>query len=544
MTGPDSSAGASGDWVRESRMDRRFNVAGTCIPEKHFMADTSDKIDRIVRLIEQDSYFVMNRARQYGKTTTLMLLWRRLKERYIVINTSFEGMGSEAFGTEDTFVRRICSRFARGLRMSGYHEAQGKLWDTFAPEENLDTLKERITAFCAQADREVLLFIDEVDKSTDNQMFLNFLGLLRELYLERAFGTVTFKSVILAGVYDIKNLKIKYRPDEERKYNSPWNVAVDFPVDMRLSVPEICSMLREYRAEKGISLEAEGMAEEIYRYTGGYPFLVSLICLWLDERLPEIVELPEYWTKEGIRTAVREILKGTNTLFDDVVKNIENNDRFRRLVEGILLEGRQIPYKLSNPEIDLGVTFGILAEEDGICKISNIIFEIYIYDHLIAGKLMEQRRLPIPRSRFVTEEGSLDMEGILLGFRDFMDAEYRKRDDAFLERQGRLLFLAFLKPIINGTGHYVVEPETRDSARMDIVVFYGKREYILELKVWHGPKRFSEELAQLSAYMEGRGQEQGWLLMFCFNDGRERIGEEYTGKRSVAEGRTIYSVIV
>ena len=44
--------------------------------------------------------------------------------------------------------------------------------------------------------------------------------------------------------------------------------------------------------------------------------------------------------------------------------------------------------------------------------------------------------------------------------------------------------------------------------------------------------------------MEGRGQEQGWLLMFCFNDGRERIGEEYTGKRSVAEGRTIYSVIV
>ena len=214
------------------------------------------------------------------------------------------------------------------------------------------------------------------------------------------------------------------------------------------------------------------------------------------------------------------------------------------LFRSILLEGRQIPYKLSNPEIDLGVTFGILAEEDGICKISNIIFEIYIYDHLIAGKLMEQRRLPIPRSRFVTEEGSLDMEGILLGFRDFMDAEYRKRDDAFLERQGRLLFLAFLKPIINGTGHYVVEPETRDSARMDIVVFYGKREYILELKVWHGPKRFSEELAQLSAYMEGRGQEQGWLLMFCFNDGRERIGEEYTGKRSVAEGRTIYSVIV
>lgn len=152
---------------------------------------------------------------------------------------------------------------------------------------------------------------------------------------------------------------------------------------MRLSVSEICSMLRAYQAERGISFDRG--------------------------------ELAEYWTKEGVRTAVREILKDTNTLFDDVVKNIENNAGFRRLVEGILL-----------------------------------------------------------------------------AFRDFMKAEYRKEDEAFIERQGRLLFLAFLKPVINGAGHYVVEPETRDSTRMDIVVFYGKREYILELKVWHGPKRFAE----------------------------------------------------
>ncbi|MCI8585396.1 MAG: hypothetical protein HFI92_05755 [Lachnospiraceae bacterium] len=83
---------------------------------------------------------------------------------------------------------------------------------------------------------------------------------------------------------------------------------------------------------------------------------MSLICLWLDERLPKVVELPEYWTKEGICMAVREILKSKNTLFDDVIKNVENDSGFRRLAEGILLEGRQIPYKLSNPEIDLGVT--------------------------------------------------------------------------------------------------------------------------------------------------------------------------------------------
>ena len=66
-------------------MNKRFNVTGTCIQEQHYMADTKEKLDKIIRLIEQDSYFTINRARQYGKTTTLMLLWKMLKERYIVI---------------------------------------------------------------------------------------------------------------------------------------------------------------------------------------------------------------------------------------------------------------------------------------------------------------------------------------------------------------------------------------------------------------------------------------------------------------------------
>lgn len=525
-------------------MNKRFNVTGTCIPEHHYMADTKEKLDKIIRLIEQDSYFTINRARQYGKTTTLMLLWKMLKERYIVISISFEGMGNEAFRTEDAFVRRFCLRAANALKLSGYTDELKDLWTAFLEEENMDTLKDRIITFCDKADREVLLFVDEVDKSSDNQMFLNFLGVLRELYLERAMGTVTFKSVILAGVYDIKNLKIKLRPEEEKKYNSPWNVAVDFPIDMSLSVGEICTMLREYKADREIAFDTEVVAGEIFRYTSGYPFLVSLVCLWIDERLFKTEELPDCWSKDGVRIAVREILKSTNTLFDDVVKNIENNMKFRRFVEGILLEGSQIPYKLSNPEINLGVTFGIIAEESGICKISNIIFESYIYDHLITGKLMEKQILRIPRNQFIYEDRSLDMNAVLEKFQDFMKEEYRLSDSSFVEKQGRLLFLSFLKPIINGTGYYVVEPETRNNTRMDIVVFYGKKEYIIELKIWRGPRKFSEGVTQLIEYMESRGQTEGWLLIFCFNEDSEKKIEDYTREIKFTEGKTVYSVVV
>lgn len=202
---------------------KRFNVTGTCIPQKHYMVDTSAKMNEIVGMIERDCYFTINRARQYGKTTSLMLLWRALKEKYIVISISFEGMGAEAFQSEDTFVRGFCSRISESLLLTGYDGRLREYWMTGDEREGMDSLKAKIRSFCAEAGREVLLFVDEVDKSSDNQLFLNFLGVLREMYLERAYGAVTFKSVILAGVYDVKNLKLKLRPQEERKYNSPWN---------------------------------------------------------------------------------------------------------------------------------------------------------------------------------------------------------------------------------------------------------------------------------------------------------------------------------
>ena len=72
-------------------MRKRFCTTGTCIPEKNYMVDISERIDRIIsEYIENAQYFTINRARQYGKTTTLYLLERKLKENYIVLSLSFE----------------------------------------------------------------------------------------------------------------------------------------------------------------------------------------------------------------------------------------------------------------------------------------------------------------------------------------------------------------------------------------------------------------------------------------------------------------------
>ena len=93
---------------------KEFNYTGTCVPEQHYMVDTTKKISEISNLIEKGKYFTINRPRQYGKTTTIALLEKRLKEKYDLISISFEGNGNKIFEEEELFCESIISIFAEG----------------------------------------------------------------------------------------------------------------------------------------------------------------------------------------------------------------------------------------------------------------------------------------------------------------------------------------------------------------------------------------------------------------------------------------------
>lgn len=89
--------------------------------------------------------------------------------------------------------------------------------------------------------------------------------------------------MILAEVYDVKNLKLKIRPEENRQYNSPWNIAARFNIEMSFSAGKIAGMLREYEDEQHTGMDADRMARYVYDYTPGYPRLVSAICKFLEQ---------------------------------------------------------------------------------------------------------------------------------------------------------------------------------------------------------------------------------------------------------------------
>ena len=62
--------------------------------------------------------------------------------------------------------------------------------------------------WCRISEKPLVLIIDEVDTATNNQVFVDFLAQLRAYYLRR-MQMPTFRSVILAGVYDVRNVKVR-----------------------------------------------------------------------------------------------------------------------------------------------------------------------------------------------------------------------------------------------------------------------------------------------------------------------------------------------
>ena len=75
-------------------MHKVFNVTGDCKPDIHYMADITEKLKRIKEMVDAGQYFTINRARQYGKTTTLHALAQYLQEEYLVLSLDFQLLSS------------------------------------------------------------------------------------------------------------------------------------------------------------------------------------------------------------------------------------------------------------------------------------------------------------------------------------------------------------------------------------------------------------------------------------------------------------------
>ena len=510
---------------------KEFNTAAVCIPAKHYMVDLTKRVQEITKLVDAGKYFVINRARQYGKTTTLTALHEHLMGRYVVISTSFEGIGNAGFADETIFVKEFCRLLRREFRNEKRipDEIKREIEELFKQtscKPVLGDLFDVILEWCDISEQPIVLMIDEVDSATNNQVFLDFLAQLRDNYIKRDSKRIkVFQSVILAGVTDVKHLKIQIRGNTDEKENSPWNIAADFTVDMSLSQDGIKGMLEEYEADHHTGMNTGEIAEMIYDYTNGYPFLVSRICELIDKNVVGITSPTDAWSRNGVDEAIKLILSENNTLFDTLTKNLNNYPSLKSSIRSILMEGTKLTWSVDQKEIVQMQMYGLIRNDHNTVRIANRIFETRLYNLFLADEELKNstfsREGELAKNQFVAD-GKLKMNRILEGFiRTYMEV-CGPLVDRFKEKDGREQFLLYLKPIINGTGNYYIESQTRDQTRTDVIVDYLGQQYIIELKIWRGERYNEEGERQISEYLDFFHLNTGYMLSFNFNKKKEQ----------------------
>ncbi len=529
-------------------MAKKFNITGLCLPKYHYMVDISDKLEEIKTYIDAGEYFTMNRARQYGKTTTLEALKERIKDEYVVFSLSFEGLTSEIFADENTF----CVRFSGLLydtiefgEVRGISDGLKEELFQFSTDEsgrvNFRSMTNIIIKICRESPCPVVLMIDEVDQASNNEIFAAFLGQLRDLYMKRN-KRQTFRSVILAGVRDIKSLKVKMRSENEHEKNSPWNIAAEFDVDMSLQKIGISGMLREYENDYHTGMNIERIAEMLYDYTSGYPFLVSRICKLIDEKIAGNKTFPDKrsaWTKEGFLSAIRILLAEKNTLFESLTGKLKDYPELNEMILEILFSGKSVPFRPLNPVIGLAAMFGFIKNRDGEVVIANRVFETVLYNLYLSKEEIQKNEIynasVREKNQFVIG-GHLNMRLVLEKFVEHYSSLYADSGERFVEESGRKLFLLYLQPIINGTGNYYIESRTRSMGRTDIIVDYYKEQYIIETKIWRGQEYNNRGELQVAGYLEDYHKDTGYMLSFNFNKNKQvGVKEIVVGSKLIIE---------
>jgi hypothetical protein len=212
---------------------------------------------------------------------------------------------------------------------------------------------------------------------------------------------------------------------------------------------------------------------------------------------------------------VKKIIEEKKVLSDDLTKNLDIYPKLKAFLRALLLENFSITFTVNNPTLDLANMFSIIKRgKDGHVEIHNLIFQQVLYNYFISENTLNKITVDKGSGIYIDKNGDLDMRIVIDRFAQTV--KRFRNDEKFLEEQGRLLFLCFLKPIINGSGFYYVEPENDDASRMDIIVNYHGKEYVIELKLWYGIEYEISGRDQIARYITARNLSEGYLITFSF----------------------------
>ena len=521
---------------------RFFNTAGPMRPDEHYAIPPLDRVDvdELLSLIRAKQYFVLHAPRQTGKTSALIAL-RDLLNRGEAGNFRCVNVNVEPAQVARDDVARGIRAVLSGLAMNARRLGDGypdEVWpDVLAKAGPEDALKELLARWCEANPVPLVLLVDEIDSLVGDTL-LSVLRQLRAGYEQRPEGFP--QSVVLCGVRDIRDYRIRSSAGEVIAGGSPFNVAAKSLRMGDFTEAETRALMAQHTEETGQRFSAAAL-DSVWTQTRGQPWLVNALCAGacFDNKAGR--DRSRAIEVDDIYAAREELILSRCTHLDQLAHKLEEA-RVRRVVEPIL-SGGEARHEIRDLEYvrDLGLIDGNQPP-----RIANPIYREVVPREL--GYIL-QSSLDQNPAWYVDDDG-LNMTKLLTAFRTFFgehSEHWLGRFGDYPEAGPQLILQAYLQRVVNGGGR--IEREYGlGRGRTDLLVLWPREpgqpsdlweRFVVECKVLRDSDRKSlewtveEGVKQTLGYMAKCKAEEGHLVVIDRRDGAEerRRSEGAEGRR-------------
>ena len=502
-------------------MPRSFNTAGPCKPDQHYILDPLARldVDEVLRLIDQERYFVLHAPRQTGKTTSLIALMKRLNEegRYRALYANIEA-AQAARGDVAMGIGAVVQAIARQCRdLTG--DGSMLSWLDSHRADNPGDLLSGLLSHWAQVDpaHPTVLLLDEVDALVGDTL----ISLLRQIRAGYADRPAAFpQSLVLCGVRDVRDYRIHTASQEIITGGSAFNIKAESLRLGNLSREECVALWMQHQDETGQTFDP-AIWPELWEDTRGQPWLVNALgyeCT-IKDRTARDRSVPI--TLERYKAARERLIQSRATHLDQLTDKLRE-PRVHRLITAFL-EGDSTLGSVPTDDQQYVEDLGLIRTRPEVA-ISN-----RIYREVIPRELTwtTQTHITHDQAWYLTPDRRLDMPKLLAAFQQF----FREHSDAWIEgfsyREAgpQLLMQAFLQRIVNGGGR-ISREYGLGWKRTDLFIewpvdeaqgFNGTvQRIVIELKLVKKAPEAQERqgLEQTAGYARQVGADQAHLVLF------------------------------
>jgi len=491
---------------------REFNTFGPCDPAQNYVVPRSADIADFVQRLKKGRYIVIFAPRQTGKTTFFRWALEELTnedDTYLPIQLNFEAY--QELSPED-FYSSIKEDIKQEIEdAKQFQQLQNDaVFCQFLENYSMTSHLAMMKFFKQLGDYlqhyRVSIIIDEFDGIPTAEV-KNFLHTLRKIYLSRKPNRCPY-SLGIVGVKSITQLNYD-------RSISPFNIQDEFALS-NFTLPQVQEFLGQYTAEVGQAF-APQVIENIYKQTGGQPFLVNRIVQILTEKIEETISNAHF------QKALQKISNEANVHLSHLKTNIRQHPRYETLLMKICSYQTGVRFNIYNDFISELVTYGVIkAGVDGYCEMTNPIYQyciIQIFQPVING--LERKYLPEDTDAgfldYLTPDGQINMRLLLKNFRDFIArAGYRilQVPDTPQEFIGQYLLFAYLDQFVHQRHGFMYTEVSTGRGRMDLIIIHQGEKYIVETKIWEGKTLYSDGKHQLAEYLKLEGVKEGYYIVF------------------------------